>query len=176
MSTSQSSSSGGMGICSTLFVVFLILKLTGVIAWSWFWILSPLIFGIILAVFFIVVILGIMKVQDGENLGVVSFFKTRYSSIQQKIKVRKSEKNLKWAEDFARKREELAQDIEHRFEIMDVEEGSFKAKVVTPISYGKVVPKPKKPHFSLKTWWADGNKKAAKKKAAKKLAKKQKKT
>ena len=30
------------GIAFILFIVFLILKLTGVIAWSWWWVTSPL--------------------------------------------------------------------------------------------------------------------------------------
>jgi hypothetical protein len=34
--------SGGIGICGVLFIVFLVLKLTSVIAWSWWWITAPL--------------------------------------------------------------------------------------------------------------------------------------
>lgn len=30
-----------MGICSVLGLIFVTLKLTGVIAWSWLWVLSP---------------------------------------------------------------------------------------------------------------------------------------
>ena len=40
-------------IAQTLFVTFLILKLTNVIAWSWFWILFPLIVILALALFFL---------------------------------------------------------------------------------------------------------------------------
>lgn len=32
----------GMGICSALLVAFVVLKLVGVITWSWMWVLSPL--------------------------------------------------------------------------------------------------------------------------------------
>lgn len=32
----------GPGICGSLFLVFLVLKLVGVIAWSWWWVTSPL--------------------------------------------------------------------------------------------------------------------------------------
>ena len=39
---SSSSSSGGIGFCGLLAVVFITLKLTDVIAWSWWWVLSPL--------------------------------------------------------------------------------------------------------------------------------------
>ncbi len=36
------SSSGGIGFTGLLTIVFIILKLTSVIAWSWWWVLSPL--------------------------------------------------------------------------------------------------------------------------------------
>ena len=39
--TSKTSSSG-IGITGVLFVVFLVLKLTGNIDWSWWWVTSPL--------------------------------------------------------------------------------------------------------------------------------------
>ena len=37
---------GGIGLVDVLLVVFIILKLAGVIDWSWWWVLSPLWFGI----------------------------------------------------------------------------------------------------------------------------------
>ena len=42
MSDSSSSSSGGIGFTGLLTVLFVGLKLTNVIAWSWVWVLSPL--------------------------------------------------------------------------------------------------------------------------------------
>jgi len=42
MSSSSSSSSGGIGFCGLLAIVFIVLKLLGKIAWSWWWVLSPL--------------------------------------------------------------------------------------------------------------------------------------
>lgn len=33
--------SGGMGFVESLTLLFIALKLTGVIAWSWVWVLSP---------------------------------------------------------------------------------------------------------------------------------------
>lgn len=38
----QSQKSGGVGVLGTLFLVFLVLKLTGNIDWSWWWVTSPL--------------------------------------------------------------------------------------------------------------------------------------
>ena len=35
-------SSSGLGITGVLTIVFVVLKLVGVIAWSWWWVLSPL--------------------------------------------------------------------------------------------------------------------------------------
>ena len=42
MSSGNSSSSGGIGFVGLLTVVFITLKLTDYIDWSWWWVLSPL--------------------------------------------------------------------------------------------------------------------------------------
>ncbi len=39
---SSNSGSGSIGLGGVLFVVFLVLKLAGVIDWSWWWVTSPL--------------------------------------------------------------------------------------------------------------------------------------
>ena len=41
-----------IGLLSLVFLVFLVLKLTGHIAWSWWWVTAPLwgLFGVMLAV------------------------------------------------------------------------------------------------------------------------------
>lgn len=47
------SKSSGIGFSGVLFIVFLVLKLCGVIDWSWWWVTAPLwIEFAILAVFF----------------------------------------------------------------------------------------------------------------------------
>nr|DAG41633.1 MAG TPA: transmembrane protein [Caudoviricetes sp.] len=38
----SNSSSGGIGFCGLLTVLFIALKLTGYISWSWIWVVSPL--------------------------------------------------------------------------------------------------------------------------------------
>ncbi len=38
----ESAKSGGVGICTVLFLIFLVLKLTSTIDWSWWWVTSPL--------------------------------------------------------------------------------------------------------------------------------------
>ena len=39
---SEQSNSGGIGVVGLLTIAFIVLKLIGVISWSWVWILSPL--------------------------------------------------------------------------------------------------------------------------------------
>ena len=42
--------SSGIGVGMVLFIVFLVLKLTGTIDWSWWWVTSPLWIPIALAI------------------------------------------------------------------------------------------------------------------------------
>jgi hypothetical protein len=57
MST-KTNSSGGIGFFGLLTIVFITLKLTGYIAWSWFWVLSPIIIPLIIVL--AIVLLGII--------------------------------------------------------------------------------------------------------------------
>lgn len=38
----NNANSGGIGFCGLLTIAFIVLKLCGVITWSWLWVLSPL--------------------------------------------------------------------------------------------------------------------------------------
>jgi membrane protein YdbS with pleckstrin-like domain len=40
-SNTSAASGGGIGLAGVLGVVFIVLKLTGNITWSWWWVLSP---------------------------------------------------------------------------------------------------------------------------------------
>lgn len=40
--SAQTSRGNGIGFGTVLFIVFLVLKLTGVVTWSWWWVFSPL--------------------------------------------------------------------------------------------------------------------------------------
>lgn len=44
----SSSSSSGIGFGGLLAILFIALKLTGVIAWSWWWVLSPIWISVLL--------------------------------------------------------------------------------------------------------------------------------
>ena len=50
----SSGSSGGIGFAGLLTIVFIVLKLTGYITWSWLWVLSPLWISFLVALVFIV--------------------------------------------------------------------------------------------------------------------------
>ena len=40
--SSSANNSGGIGFAGVLTIVFIVLKLTGTITWSWLWVLSPI--------------------------------------------------------------------------------------------------------------------------------------
>lgn len=44
----KNNTSKGLGFCDVLLVVFIVLKLIGVIAWSWWWVLSPIWIGVLI--------------------------------------------------------------------------------------------------------------------------------
>ena len=60
-SSSSSSSSSGIGVLGLLGVAFVVLKLTGFINWSWWWVTLPFWGGAAL-VLFILAIFGIVYV------------------------------------------------------------------------------------------------------------------
>ena len=54
-SNKSNQSSGGIGFSGMLTTIFVVLKLIGVINWSWLWVLSPIWITIILVVIIILV-------------------------------------------------------------------------------------------------------------------------
>ena len=63
MSGSNSSSSGGVGFVGLLTILFIGLKLTNYIDWSWWWVLSPLWIsaGVVLLVLLGAIAISILK-------------------------------------------------------------------------------------------------------------------
>ncbi|WWQ13127.1 hypothetical protein MM5_104 [Morganella phage vB_Mm5] len=53
--------SGGVGLLGLVFIVFLVLKLTGYIAWSWWWVTAPLWMplAIVIAIFAIIAMIAV---------------------------------------------------------------------------------------------------------------------
>ncbi len=58
---SNVSLSSGVGFCGLLSVAFIVLKLTGHIAWSWWWVLSPIWAPALLALVLLGLLLWSMK-------------------------------------------------------------------------------------------------------------------
>lgn len=56
---SSKTESGGIGFLGLLQVAFIVLKLCGVIAWSWWWVLSPIWIPLSLAVPFVMFVIGV---------------------------------------------------------------------------------------------------------------------
>jgi len=50
---------GGVGICGVVGIVFIILKLCGLIHWSWIWVLSP--FWLPVAFVILLIVIAIIK-------------------------------------------------------------------------------------------------------------------
>lgn len=62
----------GIGFISLLQLLFIGLKLAGVINWNWFWVLSPFIFsfGLFVVIILIVIVVTVVKTiiqNDDEN-------------------------------------------------------------------------------------------------------------
>jgi len=53
----------GSGFCGFLAIAFIVLKLVGVISWSWWWVLAPLWIPVALALLYVVVVLIITFIQ-----------------------------------------------------------------------------------------------------------------
>lgn len=68
MSEKTTSYSGGIGFVGLLQIVFITLKLTGIIEWSWWWVLSPIwmsvLFTFFLVLFMVLVFLALNFVSE----------------------------------------------------------------------------------------------------------------
>ena len=57
----NNNTSNGLGLGTVLFIVFLILKLTGTIDWSWWWVLSPIWITFLFFVFIAAIVLAVER-------------------------------------------------------------------------------------------------------------------
>lgn len=66
MSKNENNNGGGIGLLGLLQVAFIVLKLCGVINWSWVWVLAPLWIPIVLALVIVVVLLIVEASRHGH--------------------------------------------------------------------------------------------------------------
>lgn len=59
----RSGTSGGIGFTGLLTIAFIILKLCGVINWSWIWVLSPIWIAFVLIFVIVFIALVIMAIK-----------------------------------------------------------------------------------------------------------------
>jgi hypothetical protein len=89
----KNNSNNGLNLTTVLLIVFLILKLTGNIDWSWVWVTSPLWIpiAIVSGLFFIVLIGILIALTLGASLSdikeKINYYKTKpYLSVKERIK------------------------------------------------------------------------------------------
>lgn len=65
--SNENSSSGGIGFTGLLTIVFITLKLCSVINWSWWWVLSPMLFGVAIGLA-LLVIAGVLALREKRKI------------------------------------------------------------------------------------------------------------
>lgn len=63
----MNNTSGGVGFVGLLTIAFIVLKLTGLIAWSWLWVLSPIWISVAVVVFIVFVGIMIAALKELRN-------------------------------------------------------------------------------------------------------------
>jgi hypothetical protein len=77
-------SNNGVGLTGILFIVFLVLKLTNNIDWSWWWVTSPLWIPIafVLSIIFIILFIIVVAMMFGSSFDDIKmkldYFKDKY--------------------------------------------------------------------------------------------------
>ena len=73
-SNNNGSAAGGIGFCGLLTIAFIVLKLTGVISWSWLWVLAPIwspaaiiLNGLLIVLFVVLVKEGVKQVEEKQH-------------------------------------------------------------------------------------------------------------
>ena len=63
----NNTTAGGIGFCGLLAVAFIVLKLTGVINWSWLWVLAPIWIPTAITIAIIVIVLVAVLVERADE-------------------------------------------------------------------------------------------------------------
>ena len=66
MENKRKKRSKGMGLCGSLVALFIILKFTNVVSWSWLWVFSPIWITLIICVVTFGSILVVGRIKKGK--------------------------------------------------------------------------------------------------------------
>lgn len=74
--SNEKTTSGGIGFGSLLLLTFIILKLVGVIDWSWWWVLSPIWIPVVLLMTVLILLFVVYRIVKHFRLknGLRNFF------------------------------------------------------------------------------------------------------
>lgn len=74
--SNEKTTSGGIGFDSLLLLTFIILKLVGVINWSWWWVLSPIWIPVVLLMAVLILLFVVYRIVKHFRLknGLRNFF------------------------------------------------------------------------------------------------------
>ena len=67
MNKTSSSRSGGIGFVGWLTIAFVVLKLTGYIDWSWWWVLSPAWISLCVSIPLIILVLILAAITEAKK-------------------------------------------------------------------------------------------------------------
>ena len=64
MKNCNSGNSGGVSLCPLLTVLFIGLKLTGYVSWSWWWVLSPMWLPMVIVLSVLIVVVSLSSLIE----------------------------------------------------------------------------------------------------------------
>lgn len=67
MGKKETVTTSGSGILTILLIVFIVLKCTGLIDWSWWWVLAPLWIPAVLVFFYLIVVFTIAIIRENKD-------------------------------------------------------------------------------------------------------------
>lgn len=62
----NSNNAGGLGLGTILTIVFVVLKLCGVINWAWIWVLSPLWISAAITIILVIFVVAVAKIKERQ--------------------------------------------------------------------------------------------------------------
>lgn len=74
----NSTSTGGIGFSGLLTIVFIVLKLTGYIDWSWWWVLSPIWISISLLLLIFAIAVAVAVKRENSLSGRLRRYRDRF--------------------------------------------------------------------------------------------------